>query len=409
MTTTRSAHLLDSHSSVSARKMRVLLVSGFVVDAYSSIEQSLVELSARPDPSIEFLWLVPDITWKYNRYSKSEGRQDLKEPVWVNHLRHHGIPHVVGNLSKYNALSNFLLFRDIFRNHEIDAVYTHFGFERFWTAFFGRIFGKVVIWHERWYSLGGRFGFLKRLFYRFFVDEFIAVSDFIKKTLPPAKRARATIPGTRVDRAVVLDPHRRSERRKKLQLPVDGVVVIMVANFYPCKRHLLALEVCRLILQKRPDVTFVFVGGGELRDEFVSRVRNAGIGDRVVAPGYVDNVDDYYATADISILTTYNEAFGNVVLESMRYALPVVSFDCGGPGEMIRKGETGFLANEGDVSDFAEKVMNLVEDERLRVTLGQKGREAAQNEFSREAALERVSAWVKDSIRERRVSSEVSD
>ena len=117
----------------------------------------------------------------------------MNEPVWVTHLRQHGIPYVVGNVSKYNLLSNFLLFRDIFRKNRIDAVYTNFGFERFWTAFFGKLFGKVVIWHERWHSLGTRYVLPKRLFYRFFVDEFIAISEFITSTLPRGKRVRAIL------------------------------------------------------------------------------------------------------------------------------------------------------------------------------------------------------------------------
>jgi glycosyltransferase involved in cell wall biosynthesis len=130
-----------------------------------------------------------------------------------------------------------------------------------------------------------------------------------------------------------------------------------------------------------------------------------GIDSHIIAPGYVDNVNDYFAISDIGILTSHYEPFGNVVLEAMRYALPVVSFDKGGPAEMIRHGETGFLAKEADPGEFANRVLELVEDERLCTTLGKKGRQLAQLEYSREAALERVSAWLKDSVLEHRKMS----
>ncbi len=405
MMTTRSAENINNKTDAAGRKVRILVVPGYVVDTYSSIEQSLVELSARPDPDIELLWLVPDINSKYNRFSRPENRHKLNEPVWVTQLRHHGIPYVIGNVSKYNFMSNFLLFRDIFRKNRIDAVYTHFGFERFWTAFFGKLLGKVVIWHERWHSLGTRYVLQKRLFYRFFVDEFIAVSKFIKSTLPRGKRVRAIIPGTRVNVALVLDQNEKSKRRRKLQIPADTKVVLMVANFRAWKRHMLALEICGQVLKKRADVVFVFLGDGEVRSPFLAKAQSMGIDVHIIAPGYVDNVNDYFAISDISILTSHYEPFGNVVLEAMRYALPVVSFDKGGPAEMIRHGETGFLAKEADATEFAKSVLDLVEDERLRVTLGEKGRQVAQLEYSREAALERVSAWLKDSVLEHRKSS----
>lgn len=145
-----SDELGNEQPNVTGTMVRVLLVPGFVVDTYSSIEQSLVELCAKPDPDIEFLWLVPDISCKYNRFSRPQNRHTLNEPVWVPHLRHNGIPYVVGNISKYNLLANFLLFREISRQNQIDAVYTHFGFERFWAAFLGKLLGKVVIWHEHY-------------------------------------------------------------------------------------------------------------------------------------------------------------------------------------------------------------------------------------------------------------------
>lgn len=385
-----------------AARGRVLLVPGFVVDTYSSIEQSLVELSARRDSTIEFLWLVPEIGWKHNRFARPDSRERLEEPVWVEHLRQHGIPYVIGNISKYNAWANFLLFRDLFHRYRIDAVYTHFGFERFWAAFYAKLLGVTVIWHERWHSLGTRYVAPKKVFYRFFVDEFIAVSDFIKSTLPPEKRVRATIPGTRVEGARVLGGRERAQARRRLGLPEDAKVVLMVANFRAWKRHMLALEICAEVLRRRNDVFFVFAGDGETRKPFLIKAKSMGIDHRIMAPGYVDNVNDYFAVSDISMLTSHYEPFGNVVLEAMRYALPVVAFKSGGPAEMIRNGETGFLVQEADTAAFAQRIVELVESEELRARLGGTGRQTAQAEFSREAALAKISGWLKEIIAEHR-------
>ncbi len=393
-------------NAAAGTKVRVLLVPGFVVDTYSSIEQSLVELSAKPDPDLEFLWLVPDIRHKYNRFSRPGNQHSMNEPVWLPHLRHCGIPYIVGNVSKYNLLSNFLLFRDIFRKNRIDAVYTHFGFERYWVAFFGKLFGKVTIWHERWHSLGRRYAFFRRLFYRLFIDEFISISKFITSTLPSGMRVHTIHHGTRTEIPTQLSKNGRSELRKQLGAVDDTKIVLMVANFRTEKRHMLAFEVCERILEKRTDVVFVFIGDGEVRSDFLTKVKNAGLKDHIVAPGYVDNMDDYYAVVDICILTSYYEPFGQVVLEAMRHGLPQVAFDTGGPAEVIQDGETGFLAKDGDVDEFAQSVLDLIEDEQLRAAIAEKARQVVQTEYSRERWIRKIDTLLKNIVFEYRKSGD---
>jgi glycosyltransferase involved in cell wall biosynthesis len=307
-------------------------------------------------------------------------------------------------VSKYNLLSNFLLFQDIFRKNRIDAVYTNFGFERFWTAFFGKLFGKVVVWHERWNSLGTRYVLPKRLFYRFFVDEFIAISNFIAGTLPRGRRVHTILNAARSDAPTRLGPKESSALRQRLGVSDDIKIVLMVANFRAWKRHMLALEICGQVLKKRTDVAFVFLGEGEVRSPFLAKAKSMGIDSRVIAPGYVDNVDDYYEIADISILTSHYEPFGNVVLEAMRHTVPVVAFNTGGPAEVIRNGETGFLAKDGDAAEFAQRVLDLMEDPQLRTAIGEKGRQVVQLEYSRERWIRRINTLLRDIVFEYRKS-----
>ncbi len=85
---------------------------------------------------------------------------------------------------------------------------------------------------------------------------------------------------------------------------------------------------------------FVFLGDGPLRPAFLEKVRASGLHHRVHAPGHVHNANDYYAAADLCILTSYYEPFGYCVLESMRFGVPLVAFDNGGPAEVIRDDDT---------------------------------------------------------------------
>jgi glycosyltransferase involved in cell wall biosynthesis len=373
-----------SVASFDMKKRSVLIVPGFVADTYSEIEKSYVDLTAGGDPEIDYVWLVPSIRAKHNRFKHPESMLTLREPLYVRYLRERNIPIIEGDLSKYNVFANFRVFLRAFRTTDACAVYTHFGFERFWAAFFGKLFGKKTIWNEHWYSMGTKFVPAKRIFYRWFVDYFIAVSKYVARTLPSQSRVFTVLNAIEAAPVDAQDENLRRTARYKLRLPEDDTVVLMVAAFRPEKRHWMALSMCQEILNGHRKVTFVFVGDGPLRTAFVAEANALGLGSRIKVPGHADNIDDYYCAADLCILTSATEAFGYCVAEAMKFARPMVTFACGGPQEIIRHGETGILVEEGDIASFIRHVDALIADPAQRATIGRNASEAIRNDFSRQ-------------------------
>jgi glycosyltransferase involved in cell wall biosynthesis len=382
---------LDASQGFVRRTARILLVPGFVADTYSEIERSFIELCSSPNREIDFIWLVPDSKGKYKRFAKPANRRTVFEPVWIEHLRAAHIPYVIGNISKYNPFSNFLLFRRLFRENHIDAVYTHFGHERYWATLFGRVFRKITIWNEHWHSLGMRHAYLKRVFYRFFIDDFICVSQFIARTLPTGSRVHTVLNAMRpvVDRPPRADI---SNRRARLGIDTNSVVVLMVAAFTTQKRHHVALEVCRQVLAKRTNVVFVFLGDGVTRHTFLISAANLGIQSSIIAPGYVTDVDPYYAVADICMLTSSREGFGYAVLEAMNHSLPVVVFDSGALPELVENGKTGFLVPESNVDEFVARLIDLIDREDLRAEMGNNARRVVEQKHSRGRWIKQLNA-----------------
>ena len=380
--------LRDDLGSISDERVRILLVPGFVVDTYSEIERSYVELSAHASSRVEYIWLVPRISNKTSSFAKAVNRGTMAEPAYVPHLGAAGVRYVVGTVSKFNAVANIRLFRRIFSEYQIDAVYTHFGYERFWATFCARALGITTIWNEHWHSLGRRYAGLKRLFYRLCVDDFISISHFITSTLPHNGNVHTVRNAISSKLPIPLTVSQRYELRRRLSISPESKVVLMVAAFRTEKRHFLALDICVRVLQTHKDVVFVFPGGGYLRNDLMDAVKSRGLAYHVVAPGHVDNIDDYYAVADVTMLTSLNEPFGYVILEAMRRGLPMVAFDNGGPAEIIKHGETGYLIAEGAVDQFADALIALLGNEELRARLGDSARFLVRREYSREA-------WIK--------------
>ena len=86
------------------------------------------------------------------------------------------------------------------------------------------------------------------------------------------------------------------------------------------------------------------------------------------------DVESEYLRSSILVQPSRTEGFGLVLVEAMACGLPVVAFDCeNGPRSLITDGEDGFLIPPYDVELFADRLMLLMDDERLRVEMGEKG------------------------------------
>lgn len=379
----------------------VLIVPGFVVDVYSEIETAFVELCTNHSPGLRFVWLVPSMASSINRFAHEGNRGRLKEPIWVEPLRCNGITFEVGDISRFNAWHNFWLFRRVCRAHDVDAVYTHFGLERYWGVFLGKLLGKTTIWNEHWHSLGKRYSHAKRLFYFCCVDAFVAVSEYIARTLPRTIPIHVIPNAINTDGVGPVSVRLRNQARTKLGLPSDVVIVLMVAQFRRQKRHLLALEICQSVARRDPRAVFVFLGGGPMRGEFLRRAAQAGEGS-IVAPGQVDNVHEYYSAADVCMLTSEDEPFGYCVLEAMKSRLPMVAFRSGGPAEILEDGETGVLVDEGDSNRFAAELGALIVDPERRHRLGSNAFRAVRERFNRDEWKKAIGRALSEAIRANR-------
>jgi len=91
-----------------------------------------------------------------------------------------------------------------------------------------------------------------------------------------------------------------------------------------------------------------------------------------------------YSAADIFVIPSLYEAFGQTALESMACGTPVVGFDTGGIPDMVKPGETGLLAKVGDHVDLAEKLQHLIDDEEERSGMGTNARKLAESDFTLE-------------------------
>lgn len=185
-----------------------------------------------------------------------------------------------------------------------------------------------------------------------------------------------------------------TEEDKKLNFPSDSNFVYMynpstfqVKDSIDCtKRGHYVIAVGRLSLQKNfqsllrawaivaesvKDWKLVILGEGPERKKLESLVDLLGINESVLLKGYSNEVDKELEHASIFVLSSIYEGFGLVILEAMSKGLPVVSYTCPyGPRDIIKDGKSGFLVPLNNEKMLAERIVRLIKDKELRVTMG---------------------------------------
>ncbi|NOI14345.1 glycosyltransferase [Vibrio hepatarius] len=113
-------------------------------------------------------------------------------------------------------------------------------------------------------------------------------------------------------------------------------------------------------LNETSDYHLTIVGGIFSQSEFAkvtAVIEQLNIQDKVTFAGYTDKVEDYYREADIFVMSSAWEGFGNVIVEAMSLGLPVVSTDCNyGPAEILENGKYGRLVSVGDSEALAAAI-----------------------------------------------------
>lgn len=152
------------------------------------------------------------------------------------------------------------------------------------------------------------------------------------------------------------------EKRREFGIDADAPVVGVVGMFHYNKGHRYFLEAAALLKDSHPDVVFTIVGDGELRSELERYRDELGLGDRVRFLGQQRDMPGILDMMDIWVMSSNSETAPLSLLEAMAAGKPIVTTDCGGPGEIVRHGETGLVCPTRDPGSLASAVARLVDD-----------------------------------------------
>jgi glycosyltransferase involved in cell wall biosynthesis len=115
-----------------------------------------------------------------------------------------------------------------------------------------------------------------------------------------------------------------------------------------------------------------------------------GIKDRVIFTGFREDATAVMSIFDLFVLSSLHEGLPVALLEAMSRGKPAVCTAVGGVPEVIEDGVNGFLVSPKNPPELAEKVLCVLGDDALRLSMSRKAMETVQDRFSIKAMVKRV-------------------
>jgi len=151
---------------------------------------------------------------------------------------------------------------------------------------------------------------------------------------------------------------------------LDSKTVIAVGRYNFQKQFESLIDAWKLLAKEFSDWTLRLAGDGEERTFLERRIADYGLQDKIIL-GPEKDMRSAYLGASILAMSSRFEGLPMVLLEAQACGLPIVSYACKcGPKDVVTDGVDGFLVEEGNVTDLADKLFTLMNDVNLRKKMG---------------------------------------
>ena len=192
-------------------------------------------------------------------------------------------------------------------------------------------------------------------------------------------------------------PVPRDAMRKKLGLGDDHVAVGTIARLFHLKGHDDLLDLAPELCRKHPNLRFLWVGDGLLRETFERRIAEMNLPDRFILTGLVPptEIPQLTGAMDVLVHPSRREGLARAIVQGQLAGAPAIAYDIDGNREGLIDGKTGYIIPPFDANMLAGRVSELVEDAAKRRAMGAAGRTFAMAQFDAKVmvdALERVYA-----------------
>ncbi|NMA43610.1 MAG: glycosyltransferase family 4 protein [Oligosphaeraceae bacterium] len=326
---------------------------------------------------------------------KSEGPEgsllQKKHPESMRLIEVPELIRAINPLKDYQAYRKLL---SIFRQERFDVVHTHaskagilgrFAAHKAKVPFIvhtvhGQAFHPYQsAWKNRLYIALERMA-AKRC-HKIFAVAQAMIDQCVKAKVAPKRKYMVVYSG--MDLQAFMNAKPEAELRRKLGLPKDAPVIGTVARIFELKGYETLVEAAPALVAKVPNLRFLLVGDGILREKIEQRIAELELQEHFVFAGLVppEEVCRYTALMDVLLHLSLREGLPRSAVQALASAVPVVAYPLDGTPEVVLPDMTGFLCEVENVEQIVQKTLLLLENPELRHKLGENGQRLVRQLF----------------------------
>ena len=322
-------------------------------------------------------------------------RRSLLEDAAKRHIPNITIRSLRRNISPYRDSVSYYRLKKILGDFNPQVVHTHSAKAGVLGRFAASQLGVPAIvhtvhgapFHASQNAISRRlFQFVERRAARC-CHQFVSVADamtelMVDARIAPREKFVTVYSGMDVDCFLNAEKTRRPVRQQ-LGYREDQIVVGKVARLFHLKGHADVICAARRVVERMPNVQFLFVGDGVLRDVLQAKIASSGLQNHFRFTGLVSpqRVAELIGAMDMLVHTSLREGLARALPQALIAGRPVVSYDVDGASEVIEPGVTGYLVPPGDVEELAGAICSLAADESIRQRMGSVGCARLRNVF----------------------------
>jgi len=238
---------------------------------------------------------------------------------------------------------------------------------------------KLLVTRRVDFPIGNNF--ISQLKYKQRVDQYIAVSEGVKKVLAldGIDPARITVVHDGIEVNAFLCRDKAVNLYGEIGLDPAKPIIGNVAALAPHKDQQNLLHAAKMVLEKVPEAQFLIVGAGELEKELKQLAASLKILNNVIFTGFRADVPQILTIMDIFAVSSYLEGLGSSTLEAMAAGLPIAATRTGGIPEIVQNSVNGILVPPRDSEALAWAMMELLKDKKMREKMGKTSLQMVKN------------------------------
>ncbi|MFW6001015.1 MAG: glycosyltransferase [Halanaerobium sp.] len=181
---------------------------------------------------------------------------------------------------------------------------------------------------------------------------------------------------------------------EEFNIDKNKIIIGNIGRLSYQKGHEFLLEAVEIIKEKRKDFIVLIIGSGEREAELKNMLKERNLNDYIIFAGFRNDIYNILPSLDFLLHTARWEGFGFVIAEAMAAGLPVVSTDASNISEIVVDGKTGYLAENENSEDIAEKTLKMMNNKGQ--DFGKNGREVIEANFTMEIMIENIKDFLED-------------